>query len=154
MLKYKGKRSAASDLAKRALVGFEKFISEISKQGSDHFIIVPLPLHKERKRERGYNQSELLAKAFVKISKIKNIEMRNDILIKTKATETQVSRKNKSERTKNLKDCFKVANLKNTQNKNIIILDDIITTGSTLQEAKRALEKAGAKNVSLFAVAH
>jgi len=160
LLKYKGRGSVALDLAKGAHFRFKDFLSEISERsGHADTIIIPIPLHSKRQKERGYNQSELIAKELVKILGVKNLQLQKDILKKIKATQTQVSTKNKTERTKNMKDCFEV-NLKNTKNiqniknKNIVILDDIVTTGSTLNEAKKVLAKAGLKNIFLYALAH
>ena len=113
-------------------------------------IIISVPMYKKKKNQRGYNQSELIAKEIAK--KIENIEYRNDILLKTKNTARQSSL-NKEQRKENLKNAYVVNNNEYILNKNILIFDDIYTTGSTANECAKTLIEAGAKDVGILTIA-
>ncbi|MBS4535791.1 ComF family protein [Clostridium sp. D2Q-14] len=112
-------------------------------------IIVPIPLDRRKKASRGFNQSELLAKY---ISKKINIPIDIKNLIKIKSTRSQ-SELSKKERRQNIKGVFKVKDSKNFINKNILLVDDIFTTGSTYNEASRVLKSVGCKNTYLITIA-
>lgn len=113
-------------------------------------IIISVPMHKKKKNQRGYNQSELIAKETAK--KVENIEYRNDILIKIRNTAKQSSL-NKEQRKENLKNAYVVNNNEYILNKNILIFDDIYTTGSTANECAKTLIEAGAKDVGILTIA-
>jgi len=116
-------------------------------------ILIPIPMHPKNLKERGYNQSELIVKDIEKIDNNKNFSFCYNALQKIKETPHQSKLKNKNERLKNLKDCF-FADEKLVKNKNIILIDDVITTGTTMSEATKALKKVGAKKVIGFSIAH
>lgn len=110
-------------------------------------IIIPIPLSKKRLEERGFNQSELIAKHFASKSGFENIQIRADILYKIKETPTQVSIKNRQERLNNINDSFAVKNPELIKDKNIILIDDVTTTGATIKEARKILKENGAKKI-------
>lgn len=116
-----------------------------NKMETKNPILIPVPLSKKRMRERGFNQSELIARHLS--DKIKNIGCLTNVLYKIKETPTQVSVKNRKERLGNLKNCFTVKNPELIKDKNIILIDDVSTTGATLKEASKILKQAGAKKV-------
>lgn len=103
--------------------------------------IVPVPLHKSKKRRRGYNQSELLAQ---KISERNNIPYDPALLLRVKETGTQ-TKLTHEQRKKNVKGAFWAS--PHVKGLHILLIDDVITTGSTLSECARALKKAGAGSV-------
>lgn len=105
--------------------------------------ITCVPMSKKRKREKGYNQCEFLIKHIGKVYGYKPVP---NLLIKTKHTPTQVNLKYK-ERIKNLKGAFEVNKKYDIKGKTILLCDDVITTGSTLNECSRTLKKAGAERV-------
>lgn len=108
--------------------------------------LVPVPIHPSRKRERGYNQAQLLAK---EISAWTGIPMRCDLIARKKKTAPQKDL-NDAERQNNLKRAFKM--MKNDVKLNtIVIIDDIYTTGSTIDAMAATLQEAGIKNI-YFAV--
>ena len=115
-------------------------------------IIISVPMYKKKKNQRGYNQSELIAKEIAK--KTENIEYRNDILLKIKNTARQSSL-NKEQRKENIKNAYliKSSNKEYILNKNILIFDDIYTTGSTANECAKMLKEAGAKDVGILTIA-
>ena len=111
-------------------------------------LIIPVPMYKLKKARRGYNQTELLADS---LSKILNIECRKDILVKIKENKTQ-SKLHEKERIKNVKNVFSVESQNNIFGKNIILVDDISTTGATIGECAKLLKKVGAKTVCAFVI--
>ena len=104
--------------------------------------ILEVPLHKNKEKVRGYNQSKLIAKYLSKLLKIPYL----NILIRTKETKPQ-SKLIKEERNVNIKNAFIVKNTTKINEKNILIIDDILTTGSTLEECSRVLKECGAQKV-------
>jgi ComF family protein len=116
-------------------------------------IIIPIPVHKNSLKERGYNQSEIIAKNIISFDNEKIFKIEPNALSKIKETPHQSKLKNKNDRLKNLKDCF-YADEKIVKNKNIILIDDVITTGTTMLEATKTLKKAEAKKVIGFSIAH
>ena len=131
----------------------ENVTDEIAFSNFNNPLLLPIPMHKNNLRERGYNQSELIAKEIYKIDEGKNFNIELVALIKIKETPHQSTLKNKSERLKNLKGCFS-ANIDLVKNRNIILIDDVITTGTTMNEATKTLREAGAKKVIGFSLAH
>lgn len=111
-------------------------------------ILVPIPLHKNRKNWRGFNQAEILAKT---LAKKFNVNC-SDSLIRIVETKTQVGL-DKNERRKNVNGAFKVKENSKVSGKNIILIDDVYTSGATMMEAAKVLKRAGAKNIWAMAVA-
>lgn len=113
----------------------------------ENSVLIPVPLHIKKLKERGYNQSELLS---YELSKIVKIPVLPNVLIKTKNTSSQMELK-KQEREKNLAGAFTVnqncVSPGLTQFSKIFLVDDVYTTGSTMQECALALLRAGAKSV-------
>lgn len=113
-------------------------------------VLVPVPLHKNRKRTRGFNQSELVA---LRLQEIFPIELHSGIIQKTKKTKPQIEL-TASERQQNVAGTFNVSNPDAVKNKTVILLDDVKTTGATLEEAARVLKDAGAKKIWAITIAH
>lgn len=112
-------------------------------------IIIPVPMHKSKKSVRGYNQTELIAK---EITKLANIKCNIKCLVKIKNTHVQ-STLNKTERIKNVKDVFYINNAEEIKGKKVVLLDDIYTTGSTINECSKMLKQAGAKEIFVLTIA-
>lgn len=115
-------------------------------------ILIPIPISKKRRNERGYNQCELLIEEIIKLDTEKRFDKRFDILVRTKHTERQTL-KNREERLESTESIFNVNNYLDL-NSQIIIIDDVVTTGSTIKEARDALLGAGFKDVSAITLAH
>lgn len=111
--------------------------------------LVPVPIEKKRLKSRGYNQAEELAKELAKIVKLPVIK---DSLIKIRATMPQIKLSAKK-RQENLKNAFLIKNPERIQGKKIFLVDDVYTTGATMEECARVLREAGAKSVWGIAVA-
>lgn len=155
-MKYSHARSVAALLAPHL---YETLVSELSERSLEGFvepIFVGIPISKTRKRGRGYNQSEVLAHTLANFDKANAFPFVKDALVKTRDTTPQARIKNRSFRLSNLKNAF-VVNQKykhKVRGRNIVIVDDISTTGATIEEARRALRKAGARHILGFTIAH
>ena len=112
-------------------------------------IILYVPMYRLSKWKRGYNQTELIAR---KIAKTLGIEFVKNNLVKTKNTKKQ-STLTKLERKNNIKNAFKITDSKAIYNKNVILFDDIYTTGSTVNECSRIIKIAGAKSIAVLTIA-
>lgn len=143
-IKYGGKQEVGELLGKMYGV-------ELRENGfSDEFdLIIPVPLHQKRLSNRGYNQSDCLAKG---LSEGLGIEWSPDILKRGKATESQI-RKSKVERYENVQDVFFVERPEEIIGKKIVVIDDTLTTGATLEACVQELIEAQAKEVSIIAMA-
>ena len=112
-------------------------------------IIIPVPMHNKKRALRGYNQSELIAKELAKKAKI---IIFTDILIKTKNNKVQSSL-NKEDRKNNVEGVYKLVNKEKIYNKNILIFDDIYTTGATVNECIKELHKANVQSIGILTLA-
>lgn len=144
-LKYRGGVWVASDIAKMC----EK-LSDFNEYFRGAFI-VPVPIHTSRKSKRGYNQSEKIVRAICANFKHLNLHLA-EILKRVKPTPTQtlLSREDRAE---NVKNAFKLVPNNIPKDANIIVLDDVMTSGATLNECARILKRSGFKNVKVFAFA-
>jgi ComF family protein len=106
-------------------------------------VIIPIPLHRQKEVKRGFNQAERLAKL---IAKDLNLPIETKIIKRIKETRPQINLK-REERFKNIKDAFKIINQEKVENKTVLLVDDVTTTGMTLNEAAKVLRKAGAKEI-------
>ncbi len=118
---------------------------DILKQG----ILIPVPLHKKRQKERGFNQAEEIAKHLsVKL----NLAFCNNVLIKIKSTSAQVGLSSE-QRKKNIKGTFVCEKDDRIKGKKILLVDDVYTTGATMEECAEILKQAGVREVWGIAVA-
>lgn len=115
----------------------------------DNWILVPIPMPSLRKYIRGYNQAELITKALAKQC---SIPINTTILTRLHSPKRQVITKTKNERLRNQHNSFKVTG--DVRNMQIILVDDVTTTGATLIEARKALLQAGATTVRAVTLAH
>ena len=153
-IKYRGKREYIQFLS--ALLAF-RFGPWIRALSPDAF--VPVPIHPERRRTRGFNQAELLAEALSEIlsrcpvpkGKPVSIPVRSDLLLRIKKTEAQKGL-NPEQRLLNLQNAFE-APVPLTEHPRLILIDDIYTTGATMNACAEALRDAGASDVYGICVA-
>lgn len=152
-LKYRGNKKIARLLGAALYDELLAFLEEYAPLESfTEPLLVPLPLSKARESERGFNQCELLADVLVELDNGRNFT-RSRGLAKIKDTPSQTNSDTRGKRLENLRDCF-AADESAVKNRNIILIDDVVTTGATLGEARRTLLRAGARKVIAFTVAH
>ena len=142
LLKYSGKTVMAKPLADLMIKAMPMLFGM-----EDYDYIVPVPLHRKRRRERGYNQVELIGR---RLSSATNIPMRTRSLIKTVHTPPQVGL-SYEERQRNVKGHFDLSDPLEHDGKRILLIDDVLTTGATANESSRILlQKGKAKYVDVF----
>ena len=112
--------------------------------------IVPVPLHKSRLREREFNQAQILS---LQVSKEFNKKVLSSALIRNKPTKTQTEL-GFEERRENMKDSFRVVKPERVKDANLLLIDDVLTTAATSNEAAKSLKSAGAKTVILLTLAN
>jgi len=123
--------------------------NKIFLEDKENSLLLPVPIHKSKKRWRGFNQAEEIAK---NLSICLGLPLKANNLQKIKKTKPQAYLK-KSERIKNINGVFKIKNPPQIQGKRIFLVDDVFTTGSTMEECARVLKAAGAKKVWGIAIA-
>lgn len=158
LLKYKKIKIAAEPLSELISDRCIENLSEINIFYSiKDCLIIPIPISKIRLKERGFNQAELIASNLTKKLAINmpmiNFSFEQNLLKKIRETSSQVLMKDRVKRLKNLKGSFRVETPEKIKNKNIILIDDVSTTGATLHEATSVLKKAGARIVIPIVVA-
>ena len=154
-IKYRGNKKLASLCGE---IIYNNLLEELSDRGLfENFnkpLLIPIPVTDTRRRERGWNQMELIALNILKFDTEHTLEYAPDLVKKIKDTKSQTKTQNKKERLENLKGSFSVEMTEKLHNRNIILLDDVITTGSTISEVKKVLKEAGAKKIISIALAH
>lgn len=154
-LKYKNGQYLAPILAKAL---YERVLPELADrkllQNWSEALLIPIPLSTRRLRKRGYNQAELLAESLCKEDCGENFTIEKNTLIRSIDTPPQADIKNKGERKNNVRGCFTVKKPELVRGKNVILIDDVATTGATLHEAERALKKVGVRKFLKITVAH
>ena len=166
IFKYKEKKRLASIFAEMM---YGRILEELSElfvlENFKDTILIPIPLSPKRYRERGYNQAELICKKLIELDKTHlrhsvdaNFVLENNVLIKPKETIHQAHIENRATRLKNIIGSFAIKNPKENiskiKNRNIILIDDVTTTGATLSEARKILKQSGARKIIAFTVAH
>lgn len=112
-------------------------------------LLIPVPMHKNKLKLRGYNQAELLAK---EISRLTDIPSKSGLLRKTKESKDQASL-NKTQRLKNLKKCFALPDSEHLEGKHIALIDDVMTTKATSEICSQLLLENGATRVDVWCLA-
>ena len=141
------KYSSASDIAKELAAVVSSDLAPYLKYGVKP-VICEIPMTSKRKRKRGFNQAEILARH---VAKFLNLEYR-PLLTKIRETRPQAEIKDREERLKNIKGVFAMKE-NFSPSPFVVVVDDIITTGATMNEAARVLKKSGVKKIICVAVA-
>ncbi|MFW6011177.1 MAG: ComF family protein [Desulfosalsimonas sp.] len=151
--KYKGRTGLAKPLA--ALV-YAAFLRHFDSNGID--LALAVPLHKKRLRSRGFNQAHLMIRHMIEAAKKgglpwhTKITFDTDSLVRCRNTATQTGLE-RGRRIKNIKNAFEVRSPEKIAGKNILLVDDVFTTGSTCEECARVLGEAGAASVCVLTLA-
>lgn len=149
-LKYDGNADVAQWFADRAE---DMIIHIIGSAQGDKLLVVPIPVSLSRHLERGYNQSALIAEAIARRFS-DDIDYDERCITRTAFVQSQTKARTRDERAKNISGAFEAPEPHRVVNRDILIIDDVITTGATIREAARVLRAAGARSVRCFALAH
>lgn len=155
LLKYSGVRPAANVLGRMlsdVMTTLEPSFDEagLFDKGS---LVVPVPLHKTKRRQRGFNQAELIAQTALKLYPGRErLQLVPDLLLRTRETSSQVGLTSHQRRA-NLRGAFAVARATLVTGREVILVDDVYTTGATATECSRVLRRAGARQVWVATVA-
>ena len=143
-LKYKGAAEVGTELGRiyAHTLKSSGFFEEIN-------MIIPVPLHPARKRQRGFNQSDMIS---IGISAVSGIPVESKLLIRKSVSKTQ-TRKSRYDRWTNVQDIFHVTDQCRIRNMHVLLVDDVITTGSTLEACANELMKTENVRVSVIAIA-
>ncbi len=144
-VKYKGQKEAAKEIA--SWYGYQ--LKTESKLAEEIDVIIGVPLHKGRLHQRGYNQADWIAEG---LAEAMNIPSRTDVLVRRYFRDSQ-TRKNRMERWQNVKTAFAVTNQEAVKGKRIVLVDDVLTTGATLEACAIELLKAGCESVGVLTIA-
>jgi ComF family protein len=150
--KYKGKIQLAEPLGNLLLAAFQRYWES---QPLD--VIVPVPLHRRRFRERGFNQAFLLMRNWPKRAgadpdHLSAVQIERNVLLRSANTAPQTSL-GRAERLTNIKNAFEVRLNEKIKNKAVLLVDDVYTTGATVNECARTLLEAGARQVDVLTLA-
>lgn len=154
-LKYHHNKDAAALLGKTLALHVQEELSEKREFGT--YIspcIIPIPLHHKKEKERGYNQSLLIAQAFAKQLGFPDNTIQTGVLVRTKYTQALARSASRHARYESIQNAFACSDSSRIKNKDIILIDDVITSGATMNEAKSVLLQAGAREVLALAIAH
>lgn len=146
-IKYYHRKDLVTPLTRITALELNKVLS-VEPLTSD-WVLVPIPMPRIRQYLRGYNQAFVIAG---ELSRLTMTPVKNNLLLRMRSPKRQVSTSTRSERLKNQHNSFKVNG--DAKNLNIILVDDVTTTGATIMEARSVLLKSGAKNVIAITIAH
>ncbi len=142
-LKYGGKKETGTWLGR--LLGRELKMTDGACVPD---MVIPVPLHKNKEAKRGYNQSRLIAEG---IADVLGIPVADDVLVRVRDTESQ-TRKSRTERVNNMADAFALKHKEKLINKHILLCDDVLTTGATLEACALALLQEDTVKISLATI--
>jgi len=145
LLKYKGRKEIGIYYGQQMGASLK-----CASRFNDCEIIIPLPLYASREKKRGYNQASLIAHG---VSEKLKIPVINDAIVRIKKTETQ-THKSRIQRWKNMESTFEVSNPLKISGKHILLIDDVVTTGASLEACARVLLDNPGVKVSIACLAH
>jgi ComF family protein len=150
MLKYEGVRPAANVLGRMLA---EVLVALRAATGDVELVVVPVPLHPTKLRQRGFNQSEMVARIALKLAGPDSAyTLLADALERTRITQSQIGL-TRHQRRENLRGAFRVAAAERIAGRDVLLVDDVFTTGTTASECSRILRRAGASRVWVATVA-
>lgn len=148
LLKYEQVRPAANVLGEflaEAIAGFEMNLA-------NRVLVVPVPLYKSKHRQRGFNQAELIAKAALKFKDSEKFVLKSRLLKRLRPTESQIGL-TRHQRRENIRGAFGILHPEEIAGHEVLLVDDVFTTGTTVSECARILIRAGASKVWVATVA-
>jgi ComF family protein len=149
LLKYGGVRPAAGVLGRM----LREVIANLEPSlGQEEVIVVPVPLHSSKLRQRGFNQAELIVNHALKGMRPGRMQLNSKLLERVRVTQSQIGL-SRHQRRENLQRAFSVVNPEGLTGREVLLVDDVFTTGTTVSECARVLRRAGASNVYIATVA-
>ena len=150
LLKFNGVRPAAAVLGRMLA---ESVAALEPAFGQATVLVIPVPLFKGKGRQRGFNQAELIARAALKVHPAgQRLQLRADLLLRTRDTHSQIGLTS-HQRRENMRGAFDVARAAEVTDREVLLVDDVYTTGTTASECARVLRRAGAARVWVATVA-
>jgi ComF family protein len=143
LLKYNGVRPAANVLGRMLAEGLAKLECEF---GAGKVLVIPVPLYKGKRRHRGFNQADLIARSALKVLGDERLVLATEVLLRTRETQSQIGLTS-HQRRENMRGAFAVANAGALEGREVILVDDVYTTGTTVTECAKVLRRAGAATV-------
>ena len=149
LLKYDQVRPAANVLGRM----LAEAVSDLQPLFADRpVLVVPVPLHTRKFRQRGFNQAELIARSALKLLSGAGLQLSPDVLERKRETQSQIGL-SRHQRRENMRGAFAVAQRLEVAGREILVVDDVFTTGTTVAECARVLRRAGASKVYVATVA-
>ncbi len=149
LLKYEQVRPAAAVLGRM----LSEAIAHLGEPSSAEVLVIPVPLHRRKLRQRGFNQAELIVKAALKAGPWKEkLQLRSGVLERCRETRSQIGL-TRPQRRENMRGAFVVVRQQEITGREILLVDDVFTTGTTVSECARVLRRAGASKVWVATVA-
>ncbi len=151
LLKYGGVRPAANVLGRMLAEAITTLEADLP---SGPVAVIPVPLHRSKRRQRGFNQAELIARAAMKIGGLQHSRLRllTGVLERKRETTSQIGLTSHQRRA-NLRGAFAVVEAEEIKAREVLLVDDVYTTGATVSECARVLRRAGASKVWVATVA-
>jgi len=146
LFKYNGIRPAGALLARL----LDQAASQLQLSGE--LVLIPVPLWSGKRQARGFNQAEAIARAFLRLKPSSSIQLDTSSLVRTRETASQTGLTRKQRR-ENVRGAFAVTRGEKVRGRSILLVDDVMTTGTTVNECARVLLRAGAKEVFVATVA-
>ena len=151
LLKYEGVETAADALGQRLACVIQSLLAETK----DELLVVPVPLYRSKQRERRFNQSEAIARSALRRLPAKEstrLSIAHDALRRVRETRSQTGL-TRHQRRQNMRGAFAVTDATRVRDRVILLIDDVMTTGTTVAECARVLKRSGAKSVYVGTVA-
>ena len=149
LLKFDGVRPAANVLGRMLAEAIVKLLPQLP---AEPVAVIPVPLHRTKLRQRGFNQAELIARAALKLLPKDRFTMCAGVLIRKRETSSQIGLTS-HQRRENLRGAFGVVKPEFVRGREVLVVDDVYTTGATVSECARVLRRAGATKVWVATVA-
>lgn len=154
-LKYHHKKYIGEKLGNLLYEYLSEDISELKMNVPERYIyVIPVPISSKKIKNRGYNQSISIARGFCNQSEPGTFQLKDNIIFKNIDTLPQAKITNRKRRLENVRGVFEIKNKNIVKGRTIIVIDDVTTTGATINEIIKILKQSGAKKVLGFAVAH
>jgi ComF family protein len=148
LLKYNGVRPAAGVLGRMLAEAVAKLQASFEQP---EVLVIPVPLYKGKRRQRGFNQAELIARTAAKVYP-ERLRIADNLLLRTRETQSQIGLTS-HQRRENMRGAFAVAGAAEVTGREVLLVDDVYTTGTTVTECARVLRRAGAAQVWVATVA-